>query len=88
MARGVYERKDSPTVTEKAAEELVGRDPSHRTKPSEPKPVVPGFTYMALKPMKIAGELIQPGTVVDAASWRNVHNYVSAGYLAVVSSDK
>lgn len=43
--------------------------------------------YVALRPMKVNGVLIQPGTIVPAANtWRNLHNYLSTGHLAVVGS--
>lgn len=90
MPRGVYERKTNPTVEEAATEELAGKDPLHRTAPFDTLDAVakePGVTYMALKPMKVNGQQVQPGEIVeDAANWRNLHNYVSAGYLTAVRS--
>lgn len=91
MPRGVYERKENPTVAEAAAEEVSGKDPLHRTKPSDVHDAVAkraDIAYLALKPMKVAGERVQPGEIVQGAeTWRNVHNYVSAGYLAVVNTN-
>lgn len=92
MPRGVYERKNNPTVEEAAKEEVAGKDPLHRTSPSDVLDAVakkPGVTYMALKPMRVEGQQVQPGEIVDSAStWRNLHNYVSAGYLTAVRSSE
>jgi hypothetical protein len=85
----VYRRSDTPTVTETtAAEETVFEGSSvHRTTPIEvdERVVASGYTHMALKPMKVNGVMVNPGDIVpEAATWRNVHNYISAGFLAVV----
>jgi len=95
MPRGVYERDKQQTPitvddTALAADEKVG-GPVHRTVPTEVKDTAAnqpfaGYTYMALKPMKVAGVKVNPGDIVDdAQNWRNVHNYLSAGYLTIVS---
>lgn len=94
MPRGVYERKGEPVAktvddTALAANEKVG-EPAHRTTPvrvPSQEDLTVDTTYMALKPMKVGGVKVQPGDRVDEAKdWRNVHNYVSAGYLAIVSA--
>ena len=90
MPRGVYERKDAPVASaERASTETVGDDTVHRTTPVRQEERLAaaqvGITYVALKPLKVEGVQVNPGELVpSAATWRNVHNYLSAGYLAVV----
>lgn len=89
MPRGVYKREGTPDVTaETAAESKVG-EPTHRTTPVHVKDRAgDGLAYMALKPMKVNGQQVRPGEIVpDAVNWRNVHNYVSTGHLAVVKQE-
>lgn len=41
-------------------------------------------TFVALKQMNIGGAVRYPGQAVpEASGWRNVHNYISAGYIAI-----
>lgn len=87
MPRGVYERQGTPTVSaERAASEKVGQ-PNHRTTPAPvDERAGANMTYVAMKPMKVNGVKVKPGDLVaEAATWRNLHNYISTGYLAVVS---
>lgn len=60
--------------------------------PAGTKPVPPknneidrsGLTYVALKRMQIGASWREIGQAVpEAAGWRNVHNYISQGFLAV-----
>ena len=45
------------------------------------------LSYIALKQLKVGAGYRMPGDLVpEAASWRNVHNYLSSGYLAVVGT--
>ncbi len=86
MPRGVYERKENPSVTEMAKGEKAGADPLHRTRPADDL-TSHQYEYMALKPMKVEGEMVAPGDIVSGAhAWRNVHNYVAAGSLTPVSN--
>jgi len=42
-------------------------------------------TYVALKRMNVNGTVRNIGDAVpEAAHWRNLHNYLSAGYLKIV----
>lgn len=69
-----------------AAQEKVG-GLAHRTTPATVDERSDGTAtgYMALKPMKVNGQQVQPGSIVpEAVHWRNVHNYVSTGHLAPV----
>lgn len=91
MPRGVYERQGSPVADTNTAKAKTGTPGAavHRTTPVRENETrtTPGIAYIALKPMKVEGVRVQPGDAVPQAStWRNVHNYVSAGYLAAVSS--
>lgn len=46
-----------------------------------------GLSYVALKRLKVGASYRYPGDAVpEAATWRNVHNYLSSGYLAVVGT--
>lgn len=84
-----YKRKTAPLVSQtNAANEKVG-GVVHRTTPSdvEEHRKTTGVSYVAMKRMKVNGVIVQPGTLVPAAnSWRNVHNYVATGFLAVVGA--
>lgn len=43
------------------------------------------LTYVALKPLNVNGTVRNPGAAVpEAAGWRNLSNYISAGQIAVV----
>lgn len=94
MPRGVYERQGTPHVTtaNKAtvAKAKIGTANAavNRTTPvnENQNRSTSGIQYVCLKPMKVEGVKIFPGTIVpEANSWRNVHNYVSAGYLAATT---
>lgn len=84
-----YKSAKAPVVSQtNAANEKVG-GAVHRTAPSDVQEhrKNSSVNYVAMKPMKVNGVLVQPGTLVPAArGWRNVHNYVSTGFLAVVGS--
>jgi hypothetical protein len=84
-----YKRKGAPVAsTENAAGEKVG-GVVHRTTPqaSETTRGNSGLQYVALKPMKVEGVKVNPGDIVPQANtWRNVHNYLSSGHLAVVGA--
>lgn len=91
MPRGVYERKDTPQVTQqRAAESKVDDDTNHRTTPvRQDERLNTGLTYIALKPLKVNGERRMPGEFVpEAKLWRNVHNYISSGHLAPVKESE
>lgn len=84
-----YKPAKAPKVsTTNAASEKVG-DPLHRTQPADADQhrATTGIQYVAMKRMKVAGVQVNPGSIVpEANSWRNVHNYVATGHLAVVGS--
>lgn len=43
-------------------------------------------TYVALRRLKVGTDIRNPGDLVpEAAGWRNVSNYLSGGWIAVVS---
>lgn len=43
------------------------------------------LTYVALKQLNVNGAVRQIGAAVpEAGSWRNLSNYISSGYIAVV----
>lgn len=43
------------------------------------------LSYVALRRLKVGAGWRNPGDAVpEAAHWRNLHNYISAGYLRVV----
>lgn len=54
-----------------------------------PKPQSIDYTslsYVALRRLKVGSSWREPGDAVpEAAHWRNLSNYLSAGHLAVVS---
>lgn len=44
------------------------------------------FTYVALRQMNVAGSVRNIGDAVpEAAGWKNLSNYLSAGYVAIVN---
>jgi hypothetical protein len=95
MPRGVYERSTQTKMTSanKATEAKgkIGTPQSvhNRTVPTreDENRSVPDIQYVALKPMKVNGVAVARGDIVpEANDWRNVHNYVSAGFLAIITS--
>lgn len=43
------------------------------------------MTYVALRRLKVGTTWRNPGSAVpEAAGWRNLHNYISAGYIKIV----
>ena len=84
-----YKPGKAPKVTQtNAATEKVGGS-VHRTAPADAAQhrKTGALQYVALRPMKVNGVKVQAGDLVPAASsWRNVHNYVSTGHLAVVGA--
>lgn len=43
------------------------------------------LNYVALKRMQVGDEVRMPGDLVpEAGTWKNLHNYLSAGYVAVI----
>lgn len=45
------------------------------------------LTYVALRRLKVGATWRNPGDAVpEAAHWRNVHNYISAGHLKVLNA--
>lgn len=45
------------------------------------------LTYVALRRLKVGSDVREPGDLVpEAAGWRNVSNYLSGGWLALVNS--
>lgn len=75
-------------VAEGVARPRRGRPPGSKNKP---KPVavvadgaVAGLTYVARKPMRVAGRMVRAGDVVpEAGSWPRVESWVRAGFLDV-----
>lgn len=52
------------------------------------RPDLAAVTYVALKPLKVGSSTRQRGEAVpEAATWRNLSSYISAGKLAVVSPE-
>lgn len=47
---------------------------------------ISGLSYVALKAMNVNGTRRNRGDAVpEAANWKNLHNYVSAGFIGVVN---
>lgn len=58
------------------------------TRPHGFMPNLAALTYVALKPLKVGDSTRMPGELVpEAAHWRNVTNYVNAGFLAIISDN-
>lgn len=82
-----YKNASAPKVSQSnAAAEKVG-GPLHRTEPTQVEEIRSNASlqYVAMKPMKVNGVQVNPGDLVPAANtWRNLHNYISTGFLAVI----
>lgn len=92
MATGpsrTYKRSGAAVVSQtNAANEKVG-EPIHRTRPVAIEEIRGnvGISYVALRPMKVNGVQKFPGDLIpEANAWRNLHNYLSTGHLAVVGA--
>lgn len=92
MPKGVYARK---TVGEEVPGETVASAlsrteeglPVEVTAPASPAPAGNSLSYVALKRMRIGEDFREIGAEVpEARTWRNAHNYVSAGYLAILGT--